>query len=311
MPQLQSIILKWSILLRRVQFFNEKDQVININSVNDTLLLHNRCSFRKCVATGERSCVYFSLGRNNSIVQRKFCCTKCQSEEGPHFTETIVDSSVIIQSSLFDVGNLSTGNSISLQDEDAVVSSTNFSSCKTFVSPAGSLIGRKFQPSKYNYTTVVNNLATENSIIHLFYSALIDSCNIINNSILQLTQFAYCGIIYHRSSDLTIKSCSFINNTVPDVYNDPNAGSYLIYNDRYNDPSEEMLIENCYIDNSISTTQMFNYYHIEIREPFTNNLIHFSTDICQAEFAIINKSISEVNDLSLFLQTLLNISNSS
>ena len=83
----------------------------------------------------------------------------------------------------------------------------------------------------------------------------------------------------------------------------------MIYNE--NNPNEQTTVDSCYIDNSISTTFYRNTELKNTRELFTNKLIHFSTGNCQAEFAIINKSISKVNKLSLFLQTLVNISNSS
>ncbi|EAY12625.1 hypothetical protein TVAG_074530 [Trichomonas vaginalis G3] len=129
-------------------------------------------------------------------------------------------------------------------------------------------------------------------ILDFWNNALIDSCNIINNTIAT----SDTGIIYHTDNSLTIKSCSFINNTAPKY-------SCLIYNDG----NEQTTVDNCYIDNSISSTFYRNVVPTNTRELFINKLIHLSTGNCQAEFAIINKSISKVNKLSLFLQTLVNI----
>ena len=128
-------------------------------------------------------------------------------------------------------------------------------------------------------------------IIEIWYKALIDSCNIINNTNNQ----SRLGIILHAYNSLTVKSCSFINNTTP-------QGTYLIDNN-----NDQLTVDSCYIDNSISKTFYWDVTPKNTRELFTNKLIHFSTDICQAEFAIINKSISKVNKLSLLFIALLNI----
>ena len=106
------------------------------------MFLHNRCSFSKCTSTEKGSCIYFKIGSNSSIVQRKFCCTKCQSQSqsGAHFSYTEVDKdnlNFIIESSLFDVGKESFGCSIYAERDNIVVSSTNFSSCKASYCPAG------------------------------------------------------------------------------------------------------------------------------------------------------------------------------
>ena len=98
-----------------------------------------------------------------------------------------------------------------------------------------------------------------------------------------------------------MNSCSFINNKAP-------KNSWLIYNH-----FDDLKIDNCYFDNSIPE-KFADENAVSInhpRDPFTNKLIHLSTGNCQAEFAIINKSISKVNKLSLFFISLLNIKKSS
>ncbi|EAX81898.1 hypothetical protein TVAG_582070 [Trichomonas vaginalis G3] len=259
-------------------FFDDNNRVINFDPIKNSLFLHNRCSFSNCTSTGSGSCINYKIGSNSSIVQRKFCCTKCQSQQGAHFSNTEVDNdnlNFFIESSLFDVGKESFGYSINAELDNIIVSSTNFSSCKASWGPAGwfqSPLGK--YTTKYNYSTVVNNLATSEMILDIWYNSLIDSCNIINNT---KTKSTY-GIIYHSDNSLTVKSCSFINNTVP-------QDSCLIYN--YYD---QLTVDSCYIDNSISSTFYRNVEPTNTREPFTNKLIHLSTGNCQAEFAIINKT---------------------
>ena len=287
--------------LDECNFYDDNNRVINFDPIENSLFLHNRCSFSNCTSTSSGSCIYFKIGSNSSIVQRKFCCTKCQSQSqyGAHFSYTYVDKdnlNFFIESSLFDVGKKGVGLSIYAERDNIIVSSTNFSSCKASWGPAGWFKSLNvIYTTKYNYTTVVNNLATEQMILDIWYNALIDSCNIINNT---KTKSDF-GIIYHLCNSLTVKSCSFINNTAP-------QGSYLICNSY-----DQLTVDSCYIDNSIPNTYNSSIVPTNTREPFTNNLIHLSTGNCQAEFAIINKSISKVNKLSLFLQTLVNISNSS
>ena len=290
---------KGQYYLDECNFFDDNDRVINFDSISNTLLLHNRCSFSNCTSEESGSCIYYQIGSNSSIVQRKFCCTKCQSQYAAHFSYTYVDRNNLnffIESSLFDVGKESFGYSINAERDNIIVSSTNFSSCKASWGPAGWLKSplRKYT-TKYNYSTVVNNLATSEMILDIWYNSLIDSCNIINNT---KTTSTY-GIIYHHQNYLTVKSCSFINNTAP-------QGSYLIYNDG----NEQTTVDSCYIDNSISSTFYRNVEPTNRRELFTNKLIHLSTGNCQAEFAIINKSISEVNRLPIIIISLVNIKRS-
>ncbi|EAX83934.1 hypothetical protein TVAG_244140 [Trichomonas vaginalis G3] len=285
--------------LDECNFYDDHDQVVNFNPISNTLLLHNRCSFSNCTSEESGSCIYYQIGSNSSIVQRKFCCTKCQcqSEQGAHFSYTYVDTdnlNFFIESSLFLVGKESFGLSIEAKRDNIIVSSTNFSSCKASLGPAGFLKSPNVNyTTKYNYTTVVNNLATSEMILDIWYNSLIDSCNIINNTIATSRN----GIIYHQINYLTVKSCSFINNTVP-------QGSYLI------EDNGQLTVDSCYIDNSISTTFLSNVVPKNTRELFTNKLIHLSTGNCQAEFAIINKSISEVNRLPIIIISLVNIKRS-
>ncbi|EAX92819.1 hypothetical protein TVAG_448160 [Trichomonas vaginalis G3] len=285
--------------LEECNFFDDKDRVIDFNPVSNSLFLHNLCSFSNCTSSGDGSCICF-IGSDSSIVQRKFCCTKCQSQTKGHFSNTEMKTDNInffIESSLYDVGKEGVGqDALRAISGNIIVSSTNFSSNKANYLPVGKF---ECKTRKYtttiNYTTVVNNLATEDQTISIWYNALIDSCNIINNTTTQSVN----GIIYHQENSLTVKSCSFINNTAA-------QGSYLIYHG-----IDQLTVDSCYIDNSTSSTFLRNVEPTNPRELFTNKLIHFSTDNCQVEIAIINKSISKVNKLSLFLQTLVNISNSS
>ena len=76
--------------------------------------------------------------------------------------------------------------------------------------------------------------------------------------------------------------------------------------DVYNN-GDQLTVDSCYINNSISATFRFIVVPNNPRELSTNNLIFLSTDICQAEFAIINIMIFEVSELSLFFVSLLNI----
>ncbi|EAX86000.1 hypothetical protein TVAG_227260 [Trichomonas vaginalis G3] len=269
--------------LDECNFFDDNNRVIYFDPVKNSLFLHNRCSFSNCTSTSSGSCIYFKIGSNSSIVQRKFCCTKCQSQGKGQFSYTLVDRdnlNFFMESSLFDVGKESVGCSIEAERDNIVVSSTNFSSCKASWGPAGWLKSPNVNyTTKYNYTTVVNNLATFIMILSIWYNALIDSCNIINNT---TTQSDF-GIIHHQENSLTVKSCSFINNTGPE-------DSSLIFNSNYGDPNEQTTVDSCYIDNSTSSTFLRNVVLTNPRELFTNKLIHLSTGNCQAEFAIIKKT---------------------
>ena len=155
---------KGQYYLDECNFFDDNDRVIYFDSVSNTLLLHNRCSFSKCTSTSSGSCIYFKIGSNSSIVQRKFCCTKCQSQKEGQFSYTYIDKdnlNFFIESSLFDVGKESFGCSIYAERDNIVVSSTNFSSCKASLGPAGFLKSPNVNyTTKYNYTTVVNKRTT-------------------------------------------------------------------------------------------------------------------------------------------------------
>ncbi|EAX84268.1 hypothetical protein TVAG_396700 [Trichomonas vaginalis G3] len=278
---------KKQYFLDECNFFDDHDRVIYFNNVSDTLFLHNQCSFSKCTSTLNGSCVYYQIGKNSSIVQRKFCCTKCEGKGNGQFSYTKVDTdniNFIIESSIFDVGNENGGSVCQTENDNVVVSSTNFSSNKASNQPAGHYRGKSLQyTTTFNYSTVVNNLAT-NNILNVWYKALIDSCNIINNT----KTTSESGIIYHTVNSLTVKSCSFINNTTP-------QGSYLIYNKE----ADQLTVDSCYIDNSISSTFLSNVKPKNTRELFTNKLIHFSTGNCQAEFTII-KSIDKTESIAIF-----------
>ncbi|EAY21247.1 hypothetical protein TVAG_166220 [Trichomonas vaginalis G3] len=267
---------KGQYYLDECNFFNDKDRVVNFNPIENTLFLHNRCSFSNCTSTESGSCIYYQIGSNSSIVQRKFCCTKCQSQSqsGAHFSYTYVDKdnlNFFIESSLFDVGKEGFGCSIEAERDNIIVSSTNFSSCKASWGPAGYLKSPNVNyTTKYNYTTVVNNLAAC-QIISIWNNSLIDSCNIINNTI---AASGSGSIIYHWGNSLTVKSCSFINNTAP-------QGSCLIFNDG----NDQLTVDSCYIDNSISNTFYSSIVPTNTRGLFTNNLTNYQT-----EFAIIKKT---------------------
>lgn len=107
---------------------------------------------------------------------------------------------------------------------------------------------------------------------------MIESCNIINNSISKSDS----GIIVHSGKTLSASGCSFIKNTAPE-------GSFLICN--YN----ELTIWNCYIDDLIPNTFYKNVLPKNSKAYFTNRLVHLSTGNCQAEFENINKSNRKLN----------------
>ena len=235
----------------------------------------------------------YKIGENSSIVQRKFCCTKCQSTNKGHFSYTYVDEDKLnyfIEGSLFDVGNESVGESAIYADGGhIVVSSTNFSSNTATSDSAGYFTIMTVNIiTKFHYSTVVNNLATSfYDIIYFKYNALIDSCNIIRNKISKTG-----GIIYQGSDVLTVKGCSFINNSAPN-------NAYLIYN------SAKLIIDSSYIDKTISHTYRGGAELKNSRYLFTNNLTHPSFGNCQAEFAVIKKSIRKINKPSLSFITFL------
>ena len=153
------------------------------------MFLHNRCSFSHCTSTEKGSCIYYQIGSNSSIVQRKFCCTKCQSQKYGQFSSTKVDKNNInffIESSVCYVGNEDAdGRVIDAFDGNIIVSSTNFSSNKSPEDAVGcfSKSSENDFITTFNYSTVVNNLVTgQYDLIYFSYNSLIDSCNIINNT---------------------------------------------------------------------------------------------------------------------------------
>ena len=103
---------------------------------------------------------------------------------------------------------------------------------------------------------------------------MINPCNFINNT----HTISGNGIFFHSRNSLTVKSCSFINNTAP-------QGSYLMKND-----NDQLTVDSCYIDDSISKTFLSNVVPTNSKELFTNNLTHLSTGDFQAEFEIISKT---------------------
>ncbi|EAY06595.1 hypothetical protein TVAG_055890 [Trichomonas vaginalis G3] len=227
---------KGQYYLDECTFYNDNDRVINFSSIDDSLFLHNRCFFSHCTSAEDGSCVYYNVDRNSSIVQRKFCCTKCESSKNGHFSYIKVDPNNInffIESSLFDVGKEDIGEkAIHAEKDNIIVSSTNFSSCKAPDVATCSLVSQSNNYiTTFNYSTVINNKATDGDsvIIEIWYNSLIDSCNIINNTNRQST----IGIIYHQANSLTVKSCSFINNTTPE-------GSCLIYNN-----DDQLTVDSC------------------------------------------------------------------
>ncbi|EAX86832.1 hypothetical protein TVAG_103010 [Trichomonas vaginalis G3] len=157
-----------------MQIFEDNGRVINFSSINDSLFLHNLCSFSNCTSEEEGSCIYYVIGSNSSIVQRKFCCTKCQSTKRGQFSYTEVGRDNLhffIESSLFDVGNEVGFDSIDAKEGNIIVSSTNFSSNKAQGEPVGLLAQFLYNndfSTTLNYSTVVNNLATNSSIITFF-----------------------------------------------------------------------------------------------------------------------------------------------
>ena len=178
---------KKQYFLDECNFFDDHDRVINFNDISDTLFLHNRCSFSNCTSILQGSCVYYKIGKNSSIVQSKFCCTKCEGQGEGQISYTEVDTdniNFIIESSIFDSGNENGGSVFETLYDKIVVSSTNFSSNKAKWQPAGHYEAKPDKyTTKFNYSTVVNNLATNDigQMINIWYKALIDSCNIINN----------------------------------------------------------------------------------------------------------------------------------
>ena len=138
--------------LDECNFFDDNNRVIYFYPIENSLFLHNRCSFSNCISKEDGTCIYYVIGSNSSIVQRKFCCTKCQSSKSGQFSYTEVDTdnlNFFIESSLFDVGSESVGgNTFRAISDNIVVSSTNYSSCKAPNQPVG-----LFQcPSPVSYT---------------------------------------------------------------------------------------------------------------------------------------------------------------
>lgn len=252
--------------LKECKFYGITNRVINFNSMINTLFLHNLCTFDNCSSSQDGACIKYYSGGQSSIVQRKFCCMKCQCQVYGHFSMTYLqpdDLNYFIEGCLADVGNEVGEISLDAETGNKVVSSFNFSTCISSTRPAGyfSDVYSNYLV-KYNYSTIVNNKATASlgPILEIWFNALIDSCNIINNTMTQSTT----GLIYHLHDSMTIEGCSFINNRGP-------TNSYLIQND------DETIMNKCYIDDSFPNTfsDSLKATTSNSRTEFTNNLTYF------------------------------------
>ena len=77
---------KGQYYLEECNFYNYNNRIINFNRITNTFFLHNQCSFTNCISEQNGNCIYYTSNRSSSIVQRKFCCTKCECSDQGQFS---------------------------------------------------------------------------------------------------------------------------------------------------------------------------------------------------------------------------------
>lgn len=208
------------------------------------------------------SCIQYRVCSINSRVTKKGGHSYVHSDY--MFENYIIESSISKSSGQFDT--------VSLEDGNQIISSTNISHCESTGSTA---YGCYQNPSTLiNFTSILNNIADNGCI--MFHSTNYHNvyrCNIINNMYTKRL-IEKLGIVVNKDCKrIEINSCVFSSNT------DQN----LFYNER-----GEFIVSQCYLRNNTIDQISFGAVSFSTRNKFVLNLHHLATQKCVADFHLDN-----------------------
>ncbi|EAY08130.1 hypothetical protein TVAG_302170 [Trichomonas vaginalis G3] len=247
------------------------NSAIYISKSDNTTLLHVKCLFQSCRNSGNGGSVYFYNSGTGPIFQIQFCASECNSNGDGIFVISNCRDSRSFEGTIFNSGDLSTGyGPITTWYDDVIAKSNNISYCKGVYS-SGIFNEQSANLWNTSYCTYSSGIANQFGAVMCSGNAVVNSCNIINNSELLDSE----GIVNNYARTLTISKCCLMNNN-------PNGVGKLFK------VANSLIIISCYYD---SYTFSGNSPTVqETTSKFINALSHLSTANCIAVIPFISQN---------------------